>query len=33
MKLFVSKKKYDLISNEYLKLSNDYEDLREEYRN
>ena len=33
MKLFVSKKKYDLISNEYLKLSNDYEELREEYKN
>ena len=33
MKLFVSKKKYDLISNEYLKLSNDYEKLREEYKN
>ena len=33
MKLFVSKKKYDLISNEYLKLSNDYEKLREEYIN
>lgn len=33
MKLFVSKKKYDLISNEYLKLSNDYEELREEYIN
>lgn len=33
MKLFVSKKKYDLISNEYLKLSDDYEKLREEYKN
>ena len=33
MKLFVSKKKYDLISNEYLKLSDDYEELREEYIN
>ena len=32
-KLFVSKKKYDLISNEYLKLSDDYEELREEYKN
>ena len=33
MKLFVSKKKYDLISNEHLKLSDDYEELREEYKN
>ena len=33
MKLFVSKKKYDLISKEYLKLSDDYEELREEYKN
>lgn len=32
-KLFVSKKKYDLISKEYLKLSDDYEELREEYKN
>lgn len=32
MKLFVSKKKYDLISKEYLKLSDDYEELREEYK-
>ena len=32
MKLFVSKKKYDLISKEYLKLSDDYEKLREEYK-
>ena len=32
-KLFVSKKKYDLISKEYLKLSDDYEKLREEYKN
>ena len=31
-KLFVSKKKYDLISKEYLKLSDDYEELREEYK-
>ena len=32
-KLFVSKKRYDLISKEYLKLSDDYEKLREEYKN
>ena len=33
MKLFVSKKKYDVISKEYLKLSDDYEELREKYKN
>ena len=32
-KLFVSKKRYDLISKEYLKLSDDYEELREKYKN